>query len=158
MLLGEVLWGTLLLLAASFSLMAFSYRKPWRLGILGCLAPAATVSLCYLLQLLLYQATPTIFTLAFGALALGMIVGIIRGLSHRIYQENNQIMAQRSIVYLLVWIVAFGATQILVLVSNHLLLIRTGFMTGAFSTGMVVVVSLILFIRYLSIRFKKEQA
>ncbi len=151
-----VLAGSLWLFAGSFGLMAWTYRRPWKLTWVSCLLPVLAAVTCYLLQFVLFaRAAPAPEMWIVAAIA-GGIVGYLRASAHKVYVENCAVYAQRSILFLLIWAIAYGATQILGLVGSHVFAIRGGLLAGAFSTAMLSVVSVALIVS--SARLRREVA
>ncbi|MEP4806898.1 MAG: hypothetical protein ABJZ69_21005, partial [Hyphomicrobiales bacterium] len=140
---GMTILGMLWLFVGSFAMMAWSYRKPWRLGAIACLIPPAAAAICYALQLLLFGiAAPPLILIA-GAGIAGLAVGFWRASTHQVKRDaSGAIIAERTIGYLLVWAVAYGATQLLGFIAISELAIRAGLMTGAFTTAMLATVSI----------------
>jgi len=148
MLRGRPTAGMIVLMLGSFSLMAASYSKPWRLSFWSCLIPPATGALCYVAQLYLFRhSLPPAWAIG-AAAGGGVLVGILRGIVHKVYDEDGAIMAKRSIFYLLVWFLAIGCTQGFAQFGAKILFVRGGLLTGAFSTAMLLVVSLFLLVRF----------
>ncbi len=137
--------GMIWLFCGSFGLMAWTYRKPWRLGLVSCLIPPVAAAVCYLIQLALFgNEAPPIELLA-PAIAVGIGVGYWRAQTHKVSKgEDGGIIAERTIGYLLVWVAAYAVTQMLGLVTRDLFAIRAGLVTGAFSTAMLAVVSIMI--------------
>ncbi len=141
---GQVVFGTIWLFAGSFGMVAWTYRKPWRLGLVSCLIPPVAAGLCYLVQLILFANANLPLLLVVGAVLVGCVAGWIRARTHEVYLENGQYFAQRSIGYLAIWAAAFGVTQLLGLLASNLWLIRAGLVTGAFSTAMLALASFVM--------------
>jgi hypothetical protein len=141
---GQQLFGMLWLFVGSFGMMAWTYRKPWRLMVLTCLLPPFTALLSYLIQLLLFDEVMPSADALLIATGAGVLVGYWRARSHQIYNQDGSIFAQRTTKYLIVWILAFGCTQILGAVAQSVLLVTAGLLTGAFSTAMLLMVSVVL--------------
>jgi len=141
---GQQLLGMLWLFAGSFGMMAWTYRKPWRLMVLTCLLPPFTALLSYLVQLVFFgKAMPSTDALLVAAGA-GVLIGYWRARSHEVYSQDGSIFAQRTTKYLIIWIIAFGFTQILGAVAQSVFLVAAGLLTGAFTTAMLLVVSVVL--------------
>jgi len=136
--------GMIWLFLGSFWLMARSYRKPWRLTALSCLIPPIATVTSYLIQLWLFSGEA--FSLpAFGiAIAAGLLFGWWRGRSHQIYWEENSLFAKRTYGYMITWVLAYGFTQALAATASSVLLIRAGLVTGAFTTTVLAIVSIML--------------
>lgn len=140
---GALVPGMLWLFGGSFGMVAWTYRKPWRLGFITCLIPPVAAGLGYVLQLALFSnaAPPLLITL--GAVVLGIGVGWYRGEAHQLYKKDGSIFAQRTVTYLGIWIAAYAITQFMA-VTADLWLVRSGLLTGAFSTAMLGAVSVII--------------
>ncbi len=141
---GEQVLGMLWLFAGSFGMMAWTYRKPWRLMILTCLLPPAAASLSYVIQLVLFGSAMPPGEILLGAAGAGLLVGYWRSRSHEVFEKDGGIFAQRTTKYLIIWVLAFGFTQILGGAARSVFLVATGLLTGAFTTAMLLVVSLVL--------------
>lgn len=141
--------GMLWLFVGSFGMVAWTFRKPWRLGLVSCLAPPVAAAVCYFIQLSLFagygtgQAAPPALLVA-GAVALGVAIGWYRGRIHELRAENGSIFAQRSIGYLAIWVAAYAITQLLAFTSREALAVQSGLVTGAFSTAMLAAVSIVI--------------
>lgn len=145
LIMGMTVLGMLWLFVGSFAMMAWSYRKPWRLGAIACLIPPAAAAICYALQLLLFGVAAPPLVLIAGAGVAGLAVGFWRAGTHEVKRdESGAIIAERTIGYLLVWAVAYGATQLLGFVAISELAIRAGLITGAFTTAMLAMVSIVV--------------
>ncbi|GIK99080.1 MAG: hypothetical protein BroJett029_32890 [Alphaproteobacteria bacterium] len=144
LLVGQVLFGMVWLFVGAFLLMAWTYRKPWRLSFVSCMIPPAVAAFCYALQLWLFgDAFPPAFMLL-AAVAAGFMVGWFRGRAHEVYQKDGSIFAQRTTLYLGVWAAAYGITQLFGVIPNTILLTRGGLITGAFTTAMLAAVAVML--------------
>ena len=141
--------GMIWLFCGSFGLMAWTYRKPWRLMWISCLAPAAGSALCYGVQLFLFGAPP--LDMLMVACILGMGFGYWRAGAHQVYTEGEAVMARRTMAYLLVWAAAYAATQIFGF-TGRTRLAHGGLLTGAFTTSMLMVVSAMILMRFREIR------
>lgn len=146
---GYQIAGMAWLFAGSFALMAWTYRKPWRLGWISCLAPPLAAAACYGLQLFLFGSKSPPQLLLLAAIGAGVAVGYVRAQSHKVARAGDGgIVAERTIRYLLVWVLAYGATQALGLVAANAHAVRAGLVTGAFSTAMLAVVSGLIWMRF----------
>lgn len=146
---GEPGIGMIWLFAGSFAMMAWTYRKPWRLSWLSCFAPAAGSALCYIVQIAIFGVPPLDMLLIVCVLGLG--IGYWRAAAHRVYTEGQAIMAQRTLVYLLIWAAAYAATQVFGFVGQTYLA-TGGLLTGAFTTSMLIAVSVMIFMRFREVR------
>lgn len=145
----NVIAGMIWLFCGSFGLMAWSYRKPWRLMWISCFAPAAGSAVCYGVQLSLFGVPP--LDMLVVACILGMGIGYWRAGAHHVYPEGQAIMARRTMGYLLIWAAAYAATQIFGFM-GRIHLAHGGLLTGAFTTSMLMVVSAMIFIRFRELR------
>ncbi len=144
----QLVAGMLWLFAGSFGMMAWSYRRPWRLMWFTCFLPPLASLLCFLIQLeLLFNARPPPWLL-FVAACGGAVTGLVRAKTHKVYRENGAIMAQRTLFYLVVWIVAYAATQLLAWVSRDIFITAAGLVTGMFATVMLWTVSFVIFTQF----------
>ncbi|NOZ66208.1 MAG: zinc-ribbon domain-containing protein [Alphaproteobacteria bacterium] len=136
--------GMIWLFLGSFWLMARSYKKPWRLTVLSCLIPPVVTVMSYLVQLWLFSGE-AFSLLAIGlAVVAGLLFGWWRGRSHQIYWEGNSLFAKRTYGYMVTWVLAYGFTQALAATASSVLLIRAGLVTGAFTTAVLMMVSVML--------------
>ncbi|HEC00849.1 MAG TPA: zinc-ribbon domain-containing protein, partial [Sphingomonadales bacterium] len=136
--------GMIWLFLGSFWLMARSYKKPWRLTVLSCLIPPVVTVMSYLIQLWLFSGE-AFSLLAIGlAVVAGLLFGWWRGRSHQIYWEGNSLFAKRTYGYMVTWVLAYGFTQALAATASSVLLIRAGLVTGAFTTTVLMMVSVML--------------
>ncbi len=136
--------GMVLLFLGSFWMMARTYRRPWRLTRLSCFLPPLVASISYLMQLSLFAETGLPWPAIALAVGVGILLGWWRGKSHRVYTESGVLFAKRTFGYLVCWILGYGFTQILATAANSVLIIRAGLVTGAFTTTLLVMVSLVL--------------
>ena len=145
---GQQLAGMVWLFLAAFGLMARTYRKPWRLGLISCLLPPLTAAACYAFQIWLFGAVAPL-DLVLLAASLGLLVGFLRARSHKVqHDDRGAPIAQRTFGYLLLWVIAYAATQIFAYFAVNSFQTRAGLVTGAFSTAMLVSVSVVIWTRY----------
>lgn len=136
--------GMLWLFTGSFGMMVWTYRKPWRLLWITCLLPPCAALVSYLIQLVLFGVAMPPGMLLLAATGAGLLVGYLRARTHTVYVQDGGIFAQRTTKYLVIWIIAFGSTQILGGSARSIFLVASGLLTGAFTTAMLLVVSLVL--------------
>ncbi len=148
----HALAGMVWLFTGSFTLMARTYSRPWRLMWITCLLPAVAAALSYGLQWWMFgQAAPAAtWTLAAGAA--GLLVGVLRARTHLLYVEKGAIMARRTVLYLAVWALAFIGTQVLGSIGAAKPLIHGGLLTSAFSAAMLIAVSMTILAKFQSLR------
>ena len=150
---GLIVPGMIWLFVGSFSLMAWTYRKPWRLGVISCFLPPLAAAVCYLIQFGLFGSNAPPIPLLLPVLVVGVGFGYWRARTHEVTEDKNGgIVAQRTIGYLVVWAAAYGVTQILGFMSADTFAIRAGLVTGAFSTVMLGMVSLIIWRQYKALK------
>ena len=145
---GVTVPGTIWLFLASFGLMAWTYRKPWKLGWVSCLMPTATALLCLTAQLLLLNRVlppPLLLMLGIGG---GIAFGFVRSRVHSLTQEEDgSVIAQRTFGYLLVWIAAYVLTQTVTHLTRNAFLVQGTVLTSVFTTLMVATLSASLLLR-----------
>ncbi|NNF39487.1 MAG: hypothetical protein HKN71_12520 [Gemmatimonadetes bacterium] len=134
--------GALWMLVGSFLMMASRYRRPWRLGPLACLLPAAGAGLSYLVQLGIFPTTPPSGVLGVAVLA-GAGLGWWRGSAHEVFVRGGKVFAQRTVAFLAVWFVAYAASQVFGLLRSTEMA-EVGLAGGAFATAMLVVAAFVL--------------
>lgn len=150
---GQTLPGMIWLFFGSFGLMAWSYRKPWRLGLIACLIPPLAAGLAYLVQLWLFGEVMPPGGILILAVSMGLLAGYVRARSHQVKtSEDGSIIAERTIGYLLIWVAAYGITQAFAYFSINSLAVRAGLVTGAFSTAMLVMVSVIIWRQFRTLK------
>jgi len=149
LMMGITIPGMIWLFCGSFGLMAWTYRKPWRLGVISCLIPPVAAGAVYVIQLYLFgSASPPVLLLA-GAIAVGLGVGFWRAQTHNVtHADDGGIIAERTIGYLLVWVAAYALTQTMGLLAFNVYAVRAGLLTGAFTTAMLTIVSFVIWSRY----------
>ncbi len=155
---GAVVLGMIWLFLGSFGLMAWSYRKPWRLGALSCLIPPVAAGFCYLAQLWLFGSAMPPFWVVLLAVVAGVSFGFVRGKAHEIYEKDGDVFAQRTVAYLGIWAACYGVTQIIGLIARETFVVQSGLVTGAFSTAMLAMVSISLFNRRHELKLAKASA
>ncbi len=141
---GFQVMGMIWLFLGSFWLMARTYRKPWRLTVLSCFIPPVVTVASYLVQLWLFSGEAFSLPAISVAILLGLLFGWWRGRSHQIYWEGNSLFAKRTYGYMVTWVLAYGLTQALAATASSVLLIRAGLVTGAFTTAVLMMVSVML--------------
>ncbi len=140
--------GIAWMFCGSFLLMARSYAKPWRLMWITCLLPAITSGVCLLLQLAVFSDRIPPISLLLPSVCVGLVIGVLRARSHSLYREQGAVMAQRTSVYLAIWAVCFGFAQFVGLYASTMPLIKGSLLASAFSTSMLICVSLVILSRY----------
>ncbi len=137
------------LFLGSFGLMAWTYRKPWRLGWISCWTPPLAACLSYLIQLLLFSHRMPRIEVVLVAVGVGALVGGLRATTHQVFFDGTGIKARRTFGYVLIWIVAYIATQVFATVGRNMLA-HAGLITGAFATAMLAMVSIVIFFKFLN--------
>lgn len=136
--------GMVLLFLASFWMMARTYRRPWRLTALSCLIPPVVASISYGMQLVLFSEAGLPWLALAASIGAGILLGWWRGTAHRVYSESGALFARRTFGYLLCWVLGYGFTQALSTTASSVWMIHGGLVTGAFTTALLVMVSLVL--------------
>lgn len=140
---GMTIPGMIWLFLGSFGMMAWTYRKPWRLNLLSCFAPPLAAMACYAVQLALFPTPPPFLWIVVAA-SVGVGLGYARGAVHTLRREGTEVFAERTLGYLSVWAVGYGASQILAMSATSVLAIRAGLVTGALTTAMLATVCILL--------------
>ncbi len=145
----NALIGTVLMLLYSGRNVIRAYRREFPLTQLTSLLPIGMASGCYTLQLLLFSPSDALGPLIGGGLGTG--IGYLLGRSHKVFAKNGMIFARRTWVYVLFWVLSNGFTHL-----SGMLGLREiadfGFIAGAFTTCVVVVLHLVLWARYIKKR------
>lgn len=144
---GQRLAGITAIFVGSFVMMAKSYRKPWALNFLSTVLPILSVMFCYGVQLYLFRDKLPELTYVFGAFGAGSLLGILRAYFHKIEVTERGVFANKTIGFLVLWVIAFGATQALALFATDILYLRAGLLTGALSTGLIVATTFFIWTR-----------
>ncbi|MCB1464776.1 MAG: zinc ribbon domain-containing protein [Nitratireductor sp.] len=153
LMMGMAIEGMIWLFCGSFAMMAWTYRKPWRLGVIACLVPPAAAAACYMVQLLVFGGAAPPLLFVGGAVLAGLAVGHWRAQTHHVTRsEDGGIIAERTIGYLFVWVAAYAVTQALGLIATGTLAVRAGLLTGAFSTAMLAMVSIVIWRQFRSLQ------
>jgi hypothetical protein len=153
---GMVLWqwdpqiASLVLLVGSFLLFLMSYRKPWRIRWYTCLLPPVAAVGGYVAQVYWFEVNKPIGRMGAG-IFVGVALGLLRGRSHRLEIAKDNVVAHRTVVVLLLWLVTYLMTQSSALFGRSELA-EWGLTGGAFTTTIVVVFSFVLLLRYRSMQ------
>ncbi|MBN1676376.1 MAG: hypothetical protein JXR37_35355 [Kiritimatiellae bacterium] len=142
--------GAVYLVVVSFLMMARTYRRPWRMMWVTCLIPPIASAICFGVQLAIMRVEPHPGAF-FGAVALGVLIGILRGLVHRVYVEGRSVFAQRTFGYLLIWLVGYLVTQGFTFFARQDMT-AIGCCAGAFSSAMLLAVAVVLLCKYFARR------
>jgi hypothetical protein len=67
-----------------------------------------------------------------------------RAKSHKVFEQDGEVFAQKTTVYLLIWAVAYGLTQLIGIFAKNYYLLAGGLLTGVFSTAMLLIVTVLL--------------
>ncbi|MFL0357469.1 hypothetical protein ACI5KX_13445 [Erythrobacter sp. GH1-10] len=149
---GHRLAGMVWLFVAAFALMLRTYRKPWRLGFISCLIPPVMAGACYAFQMWLFGEVAPLELIALAA-SIGLVIGYVRANSHSIRQgDKGAPLADRTAGYLVIWVVAYAATQAFAYLAVDSFGTRAGLVTGAFSTAMLAAVSVVIWLRFRAMR------
>lgn len=140
--------GALVLFGGSLYMLMGQYKKPWRLNWLTGLCPPVMAMLSIVIQLLFFANIAPLPTpiLILAMLGIGGLLGLWRGLVHRVWHGEKGLMAERTTMYLMVWAACFLFTQILGMLKLSGLL-PYGLLTNFFSVSMLMMVSTILVIK-----------
>jgi len=145
---GQSIAGMIWLFLGSFGLMAWTYRKPWRVGWISVLIPPLVAMFSYAIQLSLFGSVLPPILLLLLTILVGLGFGYFRAQSHILTPDSSgSVIAERTIGFLVVWIASYAATQMLALLASNILLVRAGLLTGAFTTAALVALSWLLLTR-----------
>ena len=86
--LEQPLAGSIWLLIGAFGMMAWSYRRQWRLMWITCLVPPVSAGASWIVQLAVMGEDPQVPIVA-TALGVGSIVGLIRGGTHKTFVQDD---------------------------------------------------------------------
>ncbi len=148
--------GSLVMLGGSFLLMFLSYSKEWRLHWVTCLLPPLAAGGSYLMQLSILDLQPDSAVLT-PAIIVGVVIGLLRGLTHKTFVRAGGVFAKRSVFFLLIWAISYGVTQLFTLARSQGM-VSVGLAGGAFSTALLAVASLILLFKYAAKRGEAAMA
>ena len=138
--------GILWMGIGSFLMLANNYRKEFRLNPLTITIPALATTLSYLVQLYYFKIEPNLQWTGLALIA-GILLGILRGRVHKVYTKDGRIFAQRTAFYLLIWLFTYAITQGFAMAKRQDLL-AIGSASGAFSTILITIFSIIMLVKY----------
>lgn len=138
--------GMLVLVVGPVLSMIQSYKHEWPLHWATILLPAFAAVASFVVQLATFPVGQAVSFLA-PAILFGLLLGSLQGRGHRIHLRGTRVMAQRTWLTLVVWTVCFLTTQAAALF-NLREIVGLSMAGGAFSTAMVLGLSLVLFSRY----------
>jgi len=134
--------GALWALIGSFVFLASNYNKEWKLSTLSILLPPAALLITFLIQMQIFWIWPP-ETFLIGVVVGGVLLGIFRGNTHKVFLKENSIFAQKSTAFLFIWFISFGITQTLAMMG------QTDFGVGRsgslFSISLMIAFSIVLF-------------
>ena len=138
--------GMLALVVGPVLSMIQSYKHEWPLHWATILLPAFAAVASFIVQLATFPVGQAVSFFA-PAILFGLLLGSLQGRGHRIHLRGTRVMVQRTWLTLVVWTVCFLATQAAALF-NLREIVGLSMAGGAFSTAMVLGLSLVLFGRY----------
>ncbi len=143
-------WITLLssvLTGGATIAMLVAFRRDRRIGV-GSLSLSIAISVVALLAYVLISGARTSWIAAVAALALGLAIGSVRGLTTRLSWRDGQVVGRNSWLFLLAWGCSYAIAHLLNLF--HLpLLSSSGLILLCLSTGTQVGVNANILIRRL---------
>jgi hypothetical protein len=80
-------------------------------------------------------------------LGLGILPGWLMARSHRIYRKNGRLYAKRTFFYMIIWGCSLLFTQGSAILNLRRTIMDFGFLLNGFSTAMMLVLSILLFIK-----------
>jgi len=137
--------GILIMLLYSSWMVIQSSRKEMPLSKVTALLPGIMSLTCFLFMLWFLGVHD--LSMPFTGLVIGLLPGWLMARGHRIYRKNGILYAKRTYFYILIW-----AVSVLFIQGSTLLGLRTtitdfGFLLNGFSTAMIMVLSILLFIK-----------
>jgi hypothetical protein len=138
--------GMLVLVVGPVLSMIQSYKHEWPLHWATILLPAFAAVASFIVQLATFPVGQAVSFLA-PAILFGLLLGSLQGRGHRIHLRGTRVMVKRTWLTLVVWTVCFLTTQAAALF-NLREIVGISMAGGAFSTAMVLGLSLVLFSRY----------
>jgi hypothetical protein len=143
------LLGALFTLAVTI-LMLFTFRKERRITAFSPLI-SAVLSLVILPVLILLSGARLNLWLGMPILALGLLVGFLRGLTTQLYYKGEQVVGRHSLFFLLGWGGSLALAQFLNILGSALLA-SVGLIPVFLSTGTQVGMNANIFLRRLTMR------
>ncbi|MGD9029514.1 MAG: hypothetical protein PVG25_06845 [Anaerolineae bacterium] len=131
-------------------LMLFNFRKERRIGAVSPLLSAA-VSLLLLPVFMLLSGARLKLLLGIPILALGLLIGFLRGMATRLTYKDGQVIGRNSMLFLLGWGGSLVLAQLLTL-GGSALLASVGLMPMFLSTGTQVGMNGNIFLRRLMMK------
>jgi hypothetical protein len=138
--------GVALTIVATF-IMLLTFRRPRRVGLLSPLISTAVSVMVLALVILLGARSNGLLALAI--LAVGTLVGVVRGYSLRLYRADGKVMGEHSLLFLLAWGVSLASTQWLTLLGSALAA-SLGLLPLLLTTGTQIGVNGCIFLRRLA--------
>ncbi|MCP5116516.1 MAG: hypothetical protein GY953_37285 [bacterium] len=148
--------ASVVMLVGSFLLFLHTYRRDWMLRWYTCLLPAVASIGCYLVQTFLLEVDKPLGPMGAG-IGVGIVLGFARGYGHKVFHKNGRVYARRTVLVLIVWLISYLLTQSFALFGAAEL-VAWGLTGGAFTTAIVTMFSIVLFVRYLSNRNRPSPA
>ena len=140
--------GALFLAIYSTVMVVRAFRRPIPLSFLTAMLPGIMALLTFAFQigvLRYYDLNePGLPALGF---CLGVVPGLVMGIAHRVYPDQGRIYARRSLLYLLMWAISYGITQVAALSGLRQITGGALALTG-FSSSSLMVLSLFLYGKY----------
>lgn len=143
--------GVALMLLLGFLQFAWSYRKWWPMTFLTCMLPAVATGAATLTQAI--QFAPLLddpefqFTVLFIAAFFGSLLGLGRGLWHRVETQSGRVWCKRQLFVLTLWFVSVAAAHGLML-QGMFEFVTPALAVSAFFNGLIAMSSIVLLIRY----------
>ncbi|MCJ7549021.1 MAG: hypothetical protein MUQ30_05000 [Anaerolineae bacterium] len=133
--------------------MLLTFRKERRIGVASLLISIG-LSLIMLPIFILLSGARLNLLIGLPLLAIGLLVGILRGFATRLYLKDGHVMGRHSLLFLAGWGLSLVLAQILNLTASRLLA-SVGLMPMFLSTGTQVGITSNLLLRRLFRRVKE---
>lgn len=142
--------GTAWMLVGSFGQVAWGYRREWRVVWITAVLPPIAAGVVWLVQTLVLDIRLEPLWLG-PVLIVGGVLGLLRGLTHRLRVDRKGIYARRTVLYLAAWLACTACTQAFAFARQQELT-GLGHLAGAFSASVLAGVSLVVLARYVAKR------
>ena len=147
--------GIILMMLYSAWMVVKSSNKEMPLNKFTAVLPAVMSLAVFFIMLALVRTQDG--EIAFIGIALGVVHGWLMARGHNVYKKNGVVYAKRTFLYVFIWAVSILFTQGSTLFGMREITSFGSFLNG-FSTAMMVVLSVILFKKIISIQGSKDNS
>ena len=140
--------GALFLAIYSTVMVVRAFRRPIPLSFLTAMLPGIMAFMTFMVQMgIINSIDPSEPMLPTTGFFFGIIPGLVMGIAHRVYPDQGRIYAKRSLLYLLVWAISYGITQVAIFSGLRQITGGALALTG-FTSSSLMVLSLFLYGKY----------